>query len=337
MTGRIHFAGRQIVAASMLCGCLGSGASPGRAQGQVAAGVGTGTTVIVIRSPKSIYAAVDSKLTYREYRDGELSVTNTLLCKMQPVGPYYSIVAGTVRGTNGFNAQEEIARTYAPGRGIDDMLSALQTLVPAKLAPMFQTMRDVDPDTFDSNLAGAELEVALIGMDRNTPKVGIVEFHATDENGQVGLTAKTSACPGDCASPTIGYFLGTHEAIEASIRSDDSVLSHPSEEKLDQLIRLEFASRPDIVGGPIAMVRISSAGSSVLREGACAANNPTQFFATASQDPAAPGTTATQSPGAAVEDTDSAKAPPQPSRSGKVGEWIKHHKSLILQAVTAAL
>jgi hypothetical protein len=268
---------------------------------------------------------VDSKLTYSEYRDGELSVTNTLLCKMKPVGPYYSIVAGAVRGTNGYNAQEEIVRAYAPGRGIDEMLTALETLVPEKLVPMFQTMRDIDPDTFDSNLAGAELEVALIGMDHNTPKVGIVEFHATDENGEVGLAAKTSTCPGNCPSPVVGYFLGTHEAIEASIRTDNSVLSHPSEEKLDQLIRLEFASHPDVVGGPVAMVQVSAAGSSVLREGACGADNPAEWLADGSQDTAQPGA-----------DAASAKVP-APSKSAKVRDWIKNHKGLIVTAATAAL
>ncbi len=313
----------------MLCSCLGLGASPGRAHHPVVAGIGSGTTVVVIRSPKSIYAAVDSKLTYSEYRDGELSVTNTLLCKMKPVGPYYSIVAGAVRGTNGYNAQEEIVRAYAPGRGIDEMLSALQTLVPTKLVPMFQTMRDIDPDTFDSNLAGAELQVALLGMDNNTPKVGIVEFQATEENGQVGLTAKLSTCPGNCPTPVIGYFLGTHEAIEASIRTDNSVLSHPSEEKLDQLIRLEFASRPDVVGGPVAMVRIGAAGSSVLRAGACAADNQAGLVANAAQDPA--------QPKAISGDAGSADVSQQPSKSSKVKDWIKNHKGLILQAGAAAL
>jgi hypothetical protein len=336
MTSRIDFISTQIVAASMLCLCLCLGASPEHAQEQVAAGIGSGTAVVVIRSPKSIYAAVDSKLTYREYRDGELSVTNTLLCKMKPVGPYYSIVAGAVRGTNGYNAQEEIARAYAPGRGIDEMLSALQALVPEKLVPMFQTMRDIDPDTFDSNLAGAELEVALIGMDHNTPKVGIVEFHATDENGQVGLTAKMSTCPGNCPRPTVGYFLGTHEAIEASIRTDNSVLSHPSEEKLEQLIRLEFASHPDIVGGPVAMIRISAAGSSVLREGACAADNPAEFIV-GGDGAAAADTTTTQSASAPAADAGSAKVPPKPSKPSKVKDWIMNHKVLVLQAATGAL
>jgi hypothetical protein len=43
--------------------------------------------------------------------------------------------AGTAQGTNGYNAQEEIAHIYAPGRRIGDMLAVLQALVPEKLVP----------------------------------------------------------------------------------------------------------------------------------------------------------------------------------------------------------
>lgn len=309
--------GKRILAASMLCSCLGLA---GSTQGHRAEGTGRGTTVIVIRSPNSLYAAVDSKLTYREYRDGELSVTNTLLCKMKPAGAYYSVVAGTVRGTNGYDVQDDIAQAYAPGRGIDEMLAALQTLVPQKLVPMFQTMRDIDPENFDSNIADAELEVALMGMENKTPRVGIAEFHASDENGRIGLTSRVSTCPGSCGSPVMGYFLGTHEAIDASIRGDSSVLSHPSEDRIDQLMRLEFAARPDVVGGPVTMIRISAAGSSVLREGAC----PTDSMEL-SRD--------------GIEGAAGAAAntPSGPAKPGKAKEWFRKHKGAILGAATMAL
>ena len=320
MTFRISLISKRILPAAMLCSYMGFAGIHAYAQDHVPAGIGKGTTVVVIRTPKSIYAAVDSKLTYREYRDGQLTTTDALLCKMKLAGPWYSLVAGTVRGTNGYDAQDDIAQAYAPGRGIDEMLSALQTLVPQKLVPMFQTMRDINPENFDSNIADAELEVALMGMENNTPRVGIVEFHASDDSGQIGLTSKVSTCPGNCPNPVMGYFLGTHEAIDASIRNDNSVLSHPSEDGIDQLMRLEFSSRPDVVGGPVAMVRISASGSGVLREGACQAAGP-ESLANAPQN----------APQPAVE------SPAQPQKSGKAKTWIKKHKGLIVGAATLAL
>jgi hypothetical protein len=306
VASRVEFICKQIPAALVLYAFIGPGAGRLQAEEYTVAGIGHGTTAVVLLSPKSIYAAVDSKLTYQEYRDGKLRVTNTLLCKMKPVGPYYSVVAGVVRGTNGYDAQEEIAKAYAPGRGIAEMMAALQTQVPEKLLPMFQTMRDIDPAAFDSNIAGNELQVALMGMEINAPKVGLVEFLAIDDNGKVGLTVRLSSCPGNCETPTTGYLLGSHEAIEASMRRDSSVLNHPTEEEIDQLMQLEFASHPDVVGGPIAMVRISAAGSSVLRAGACAA------------DAAASGTSSVP-----LAETGNPKAASQPSKPGKAEGWIQ--------------
>ena len=233
-----------------------------------------GTAVVVIRSPKALYAAVDSKEIDQEYRDGKLSVGEKLACKIRKVGPYYSIVAGIMRGTNGFDALQEAVSAYKPGDSLEALGQSLQHAVPVSLAPMLAKLLEQDPEGFSKNYGRqAALHLTLIGNEQNTPKVVVVEFQAVQSgSGEISLATRTMSCPGDCPAPNAGYFLGAHEAVEASVHENPTFLTRPSEQNIEQLIDLEYASRPDIVGGPITMVKVTPSGSAVLRSGACALN-----------------------------------------------------------------
>ncbi len=254
---------------SAIIGIFVAGAAPAADFGFV-----HGTAVVVLRSPKALYAAVDSKEIDQEYVDGQLSVGEKLACKIRKVGPYYSIVAGIMRGTNGFDALQEAADAYKPGDNLEAVGESLRQSVPRTLAPMLTALLEQDPAGFQKNYGeyGA-LHLTLIGSEQNTPKVVVVEFRAlTSAAGKVSLATRTMSCPGDCTAPNTGYFLGAHEAVEASVHENPSVLIKPSEPEIERLIGLEYASRPDIVGGPITMVKVSPSGSAVLRNGACSLN-----------------------------------------------------------------
>ena len=237
-------------------------------------GFAHGTAVVVLRSPKALYAAVDSKEIDQEYRNGQLTVAEKVACKIRKVGPYYSIVAGIMRGTNGFDALQEASDAYKPGDDLEAVSDSLRQSVPHMLAPMLTALLQQDPDGFAKNYGtyGA-LHLTLIGNEQNAPKVVVVEFRAlTSAEGKVSLNSRTMSCPGDCPAPNTGYFLGAHEAVEASVHDNPSVLNKPSEPAVERLIGLEYASRPDIVGGPITMIKVSPSGSAVLRNGACTLN-----------------------------------------------------------------
>jgi hypothetical protein len=231
-----------------------------------------GTAVVVLRSPKALYAAVDSKEIDQEYRDGKLSVDEKLACKIRKVGPYYSIVAGIMRGTNGFDALQAAVSAYKPGDSLEALGQSLRQSVPVTLAPMLAELLAQDPGMFSQNYARqAALHLTLIGNEQNAPKVVVVEFQAVQSGtGDITLATRTMSCPGDCTAPNAGYFLGAHEAVEASVHENPAILTRPTEQNIEQLIDLEYASRPDIVGGPITMVKVTPSGSAVLRNGACA-------------------------------------------------------------------
>jgi hypothetical protein len=258
----------RVLISALVCACAG-GVAPA-----ADFGFEHGTAVVVLRSPRAIFAAVDSKETDSLYLDGKLTVDEHLMCKIRKVGPYYSIVAGVARATNGFDALQEVSTAYKPGDDLEQLGAAVRESVPLTLAPILKTILEVDPAMFARTYAGQPaLQLTLVGSEQKSPKVLVVEFQAMEtKSGDVALSTRTMSCPGDCPSPNTGYFLGAHEAIDQLLRQSASILDRPDEGGTERLIGLEYDSRPDIVGGPLSMLKISGSGSTVLRSGVCALN-----------------------------------------------------------------
>ncbi len=233
------------------------------------AGTGHGTAVVVLRSPKAIYAAVDSKLTMETSLDGVRTTYSAAECKVKRVGPYYSIVAGLARTSNGFDALEEVAHDYKAGDDLTTLANAVLQSVPRSLGPMLQQLYDTAPDVLSAHLSDSALNLTIVGSDHGVTKVIVDEFSVTQNRATISVTGKAVSCPGDCPTANAGYFLGAHEATESAVRQNPSILTHADEQVVGRLIHLEYESRPDVVGGPVSIVKVTPSGASVLRAGAC--------------------------------------------------------------------
>jgi len=232
-------------------------------------GIGHGTAVVVLRSPKAIFAAVDSKLTIETSRDGVRTFESGTHCKVRRVGPYYSIIAGIAGTTNGFDAQDEVARSFRAGDDLAALANAVLQSLPKSLAPKLQELRASDPAFLSSSFGDAALNLTLLGRDRGVPRVFVDQFSVIADGMTIRVTGRAMSCPGDCPAANAGYFLGEHEATESAVRLNPSILLHPDEQQVEKLIHLEYASRPDVVGGPLSVIKVTPSADTVLLAGAC--------------------------------------------------------------------
>jgi hypothetical protein len=109
-----------------------------------------------------------------------------------------------------------------------------------------------------------------MGAEARKPKVIVILFGAAEgTDGGVNITSRVMTCPGNCGAPNAAYFLGVHETIDKAIQSDPSKIRYADETHLRALIDLEYASRPDVVGGPVSLIRTSAAGPVFVDPGAC--------------------------------------------------------------------
>ncbi len=238
------------------------------------------TSVVVLRSADVLVAAVDSKETYERY--GEEGMTREgRMCKVARSGPYYVLVSGLTRGwldsdSGPLDIIREIEESYAPHGDTPDasmeaLASRLWNGISPKLEIMLEAIRRKDESAFASRYLGAAaLQLMVVGVEGRRPAAKVLEFQvATDPGGRVRIVRHVMGCPGDCANPNSAYFLGVHGEIDAFLAGNRNFIAKPDERKAETLIRLSYRERPDLVGGPVSLLRADRAGVEVVDGGVC--------------------------------------------------------------------
>jgi hypothetical protein len=240
---------------------------------------GTGTAVVALRSPGLLMAAVDSEETTAAY-GSNAAPGHRNMCKVTRAGPFFAIVAGLAHGWDGrsdtgdagpFDALREAAHTWRAGDTLDSFAARIGQAFPPRLIPLLEAFYRADPDEYARHYRGQSvLQFLLLGSERGAPQVRIVEFLEFGTSDAPMLIVRDGGCPRDCAAPHNAWFLGTHDRIDDFVRSHNSAIREIDERNLDRLIALEYEARPDIVGGPVSIVKVDRAGGTLLRGGACA-------------------------------------------------------------------
>jgi hypothetical protein len=243
-------------------------------------GLGHGTAVAIFRSPETVLAAVDSKEVFTEYHDGIASDNSTLKCKLTTLGNYYAVVSGLVSGTNGFDALRATGNAYRTGSDFNQLTEQVRANVSPGLTALLGLLAGLKiPDFSGTYLNHVILRVAIFGVEGGVPGVRVIEFQAGySETGKLTVTSAIQDCPGSCGSDRFVYLFGAHEAMERFLMSHPALVWQLNEKRLESLVRLEYSTRSDIVGGPISVVGIDKAGKTRIRGGACSLSGEISAF-----------------------------------------------------------
>jgi len=242
-------------------------------------GYSHGTAGVVIASAEKIVAAIDSKEVNREYLSDGTSVSDDRIsCKVRHTGPYYTMVAGISRATDGFDALRMAGALYREGDSLDTYASRLAVALPDRLATILTAVRLADGAAFDRSFRGQDvLQLTLLGAERDAfgshPRAVVIAFRAwwDEQSHRVGVEGQRAGCPGDCGNRNAIYLIGMHEEAQHFVDAYPDVARDVTADRALQLIRIEYASHPETVGGPATVVRVTSAGAELEETGACEA------------------------------------------------------------------
>jgi hypothetical protein len=229
------------------------------------------TSEVIIVGPGVVVAAADSKEVISSYLvSGETVTESRDICKLRRAGRSVALAAGFVRA-NDFYALEAIRELGRVGQSLDELAARVIEALPAKLEPALEAARKAGDEALRRTMEEQDaLEVAIIGMRNGAPGVSVIAFKANaDEAGHISISSRHQRCPGDCPAGTVSYFLGAHEAIEKAIAEDPSLTAKPTLTAAAYLNNLEYASRPDITGGPQTLLLADSQGVRIVQSGAC--------------------------------------------------------------------
>ncbi len=232
------------------------------------------TSVVVLRSSNLLVAAIDSLETYQVFGEGS-NLQQDNICKIAKAGPFYVLVSGMTRGSDGSSTPPfDVVKEIENANGLSENMAALGPqlwdLLSPRLTGILEAIRVKDPQAFASQYAGAAaLQLTLVGVEANRPAAKVLEFAVDGGTAKVQLHPNLMGCAGDCPASSSGYFLGVHGAIDNFVRSETRFIAKPDTHKAETLIQLSYKERPDLVGGPVSMLRVSRGGVEIIAAGAC--------------------------------------------------------------------
>lgn len=229
--------------------------------------------------PGVVVAAADSREIVSSFlANGETVTESREVCKLRRVGSAVALAAGFIRA-NDFYALDAIRELARKGQSLDELTAIVMEALPPKLGPALEAARKAGDEALRQTLEERDaLEVAIIGMRDGAPGVSVIAFKAhADVDGHISITSRRERCPGDCTAGTVAFFLGPHEAIEKAIGEDASLAAIPTLTAVAYLNNLEYASRPDVVGGPQTLLRADSLGVRIVQSGACTREDLTEL------------------------------------------------------------
>lgn len=212
------------------------------------------TSIVAVRTPRSLVIAADSKATYRG-APGPPTV-----CKIYRTGRLYFAISGLDydKGRNFVPAQIVAAR-FAEVGTFAHAIARVETAVHAALLDELTAMKASDPQTFRFTVKDRDVTSILFAEFRaGVPRMAAREFQYADSPAP-HLTVNRITCPGDCPRGNQYFFLGEQAEATRFVR-DHRRESLDPRTIAESLVKLEAKSHPDDVGPPIVLLRVDRRG-----------------------------------------------------------------------------
>ena len=127
----------------------------------------------------------------------------------------------------------------------------------------------IKPGFYEKMFRGKELlQVVMAGMENGTPTIIVMAFESSiSPSGELKINVKSRPCPGiACPSSSVYIFMGEHDDIDRYLLTDPGILKDNPVDVIQKLIEIEVTSKPETVGPPINILRITKGGSEWIQE-----------------------------------------------------------------------
>ena len=225
------------------------------------------TTLAIIRTPDQVIIAADSLLVwYGGDRRPQLT------CKLDSHDDVIFAMAGLVMSAeNDFDVHATVNLVLRTPGTLEERALVLERLIQGRLLGTLTRIRHELPNLFAQQLeSGFVLNVTLASVRNRVAQLEMRDFYAeTSPDGRLQLRVVRVSCPRDCPRQTEVFGVGETSAM---MRHLGTLPHFPTGLPMfaEQLVEIEIAGRPALVGPPVDVVRAGDAGVEWLqRKPAC--------------------------------------------------------------------
>jgi hypothetical protein len=219
---------------------------------------------VAVRTHTDIIVGADSKVHYDVATDNVVGTT----CKIFQVGRVFFAFAGFIWSKH-FDYDPRAIATGAIQQGgtIVEMMDRYQDSVSPPLLEAATYYHDKHPDLYQRMTAdsGEVLDTAFFGVENDTPVLVSSGFEMTFSADEDTLKVE----PGILE---VGHYLawGHTRPLKEFLEKRHGYFDELGDvSAIENLIQLAIADRPDMVGEPIAIIRVNRTGAEWVKPSAC--------------------------------------------------------------------
>jgi hypothetical protein len=227
-------------------------------------GASLATSIVAVRTPRSIIIAADSKPTYRG------TPGPSTVCKIYRTGKLYFAISGLDydEGRHFFPAQI-VAANFSDASAFTRAVARVEFAVNAALVAELDALKSTDPQTFRFTTKNQAVASILLAEMRNEiPHHAAREFQYV-ESPSPHLEVRRITCPGNCPAGNEYVFLGEQSEATQFMKEHRREVLDPLTTPAS-LVRIEAKSHPNDVGPPVVVLRVNRRGATWLaNDSAC--------------------------------------------------------------------
>jgi hypothetical protein len=216
--------------------------------------VTTGTAIAIIAKGNQIAAAADSKILLGR------GLMESSDCKIKEYGDSFFAIAGHRREElSDFDAIYIATEACRGTRTIGERIEKFETLIKPALHNMLWVSQRKAPSYFENSLKNKTiLQVAFFGFENGSPYLYVRSYKDQTSSAGIALEIERRECQPRCDMLTI---LGKKRAAEKHLAQKPESRKKNPIELVKELVELEIAAEPEIVGPPIDLLKISKDGA----------------------------------------------------------------------------
>jgi hypothetical protein len=224
---------------------------------------GYSTAIIAVWTPYTAVIGADSLLGFSK------SQKTQLMCKIGQTNNIFWAASGIVHTSDqadvNFNVYRIAADAIKASPNFDGAVATFEARFTVAAVRDLRWKAQFDPSEF-AYAKHFFLQIVFAGLDNNKPRMAIRQFSVESNSSAKAVSVTTMGVENTCPSPHCGAILsmamGTNDAMVADVTRNepDIWLSIGIVPAVKKLLTIQATATPDIVGGPLSVVQITSSG-----------------------------------------------------------------------------
>jgi hypothetical protein len=221
------------------------------------------TSIIAVRVNEQVIVGTDSKR--REGRDiQDATPLEEPVCKIGKGDGFFFAAAGIVRG-EGFDVGSLIAKGSEVHGTIEQKIETVLATIREPLTRVLEIYRRNNPLDYDSRFKTAPvLQILFFGNENGSSFMAASQWKipTSSPSGSIQVEILYGKCPGDlCPSGEQIVMAGEKDAISSFLKAKPGYWKVNPVEAVRELIEIQIANVPDLVGPPIDILYVDKNGA----------------------------------------------------------------------------